>query len=158
MKAFTNAFAPATMLAERVNALVEEVDAAVLLVGPGGMVLQTHSWAKFGRTRSRPNFIMGSLIGMVPRASTIIIYHGATIASLTVTILAATEIANCRTIEELVALAGGGPVERHGTAWHSMARHGTARHSTARHGTASARHDTTRHGTARHGTTQHDMK
>ncbi len=27
MKAFTDAFAPATMLAERVNALVEEVDA-----------------------------------------------------------------------------------------------------------------------------------
>ncbi len=38
MKAFTNAFAPATTLAKRVYALVEEVDAAVLLVGPGGMV------------------------------------------------------------------------------------------------------------------------
>jgi hypothetical protein len=109
MKAFTNAFAPATMLAERVNALVEEVDAAVLLVGPGGTVLQTHSWAKFGGTRLRPNFIVGSLIGTGPRASAIVIDHGAAIASLTVTIPTATEIANCRIIEELVALVGGGP-------------------------------------------------
>jgi hypothetical protein len=109
MKAFTNAFAPATTLAERVNALIEEVDAAVLLVGPGGTVLRTHSWAKFGRTRSRPNFIVGSLIGTGPRASVVVIDHGAVIASSTVTILAATEIANCGTIEELVALAGGGP-------------------------------------------------
>jgi hypothetical protein len=36
---FTNAFAPATMLAKRVNALDKEVDAAVLLIGPGGTVL-----------------------------------------------------------------------------------------------------------------------
>jgi hypothetical protein len=33
MKAFSNAFAPTTTLAERVNALVEEVDVAVLLIG-----------------------------------------------------------------------------------------------------------------------------
>jgi hypothetical protein len=39
MKAFSDAFAPATTLAERVNALIEEVDVAVLLVGPSGMVL-----------------------------------------------------------------------------------------------------------------------
>jgi hypothetical protein len=109
MKAFTNAFAPATTLAKRVNALIKEVDAAVLPVGPGGMVLRTHSWAKFGRMRSRANFIVGSLIGMGPRASAIVINHGAAIASSTVTIPVATEIANCKTIEELVALAGGGP-------------------------------------------------
>ncbi len=94
MKAFTDAFAPAMTLAERVNALVKEVDAAVLLVlvGPGGTVLQTHSWAKFGGTRSCPNFIVGSLIGTGPRASAVVINHGAAIASLTVTIPAATEI------------------------------------------------------------------
>ncbi len=92
MKAFTDAFAPATTLAERVNALVKEVDAAVLLVGLGSTVLQTHSWAKFGGTRSRPNFIVGSLIRTGPRASVIIINHGAAIASSTVTIPAATEI------------------------------------------------------------------
>jgi hypothetical protein len=109
MKAFTDAFAPATTLAKRVNTLIEEVDAAMLLVGPGGTVLQMHSWAKFDGMHSRPNFIVGSLIGMGPRASAVVINHGAAIASLTVTIPAATEIANCRTIEELVALAGKGP-------------------------------------------------
>ncbi len=109
MKAFTYAFAPATMLAERVNALVKEVDAAMLLVGPGGMVLQTHSWAKFGGTRSCPNFIVGCLIRMGSRASAVVINHGAAVTSLTVTIPAVTEIVNCGTIKELVALAGGGP-------------------------------------------------
>ncbi len=74
-------------------ALIEEVDAAVLLVGPGGTVLQTHSWAKFGGTRSCPNFIVGSLIGTGPRASAVVINHGAAITSLNVTIPAATEIA-----------------------------------------------------------------
>jgi hypothetical protein len=67
-----------------------------------------HSWAKFGRTRSCPNFIVGSLIRTGPRASTVVINHGTAIASLTVTISAATEIANCGTMEELVALAGRG--------------------------------------------------
>jgi hypothetical protein len=93
MKAFTNAFTPATTLAKRVNALVKEIDAANFLVGQGGMVLQMHSWAKFGGTRSRPNFIVGSLIGTGPRASAVIINHGKANASLTVTTPAATEIA-----------------------------------------------------------------
>ena len=50
MKAFSDAFAPATTVAERVAALVEEINAAVLLAGPDGTVLRTHSWAKFGGT------------------------------------------------------------------------------------------------------------
>ncbi len=108
MKAFTDAFAPATTLAKRVNTLFKEVYAPVLLVGPGGMVLQMHSWAKFGGTRSCPNFIVGSLIGTGQRASAVVINHSTAIASSTVTILAATEIPNCGTIEELMALAGGG--------------------------------------------------
>ena len=49
-KAFSKAFAPATTVAERVAALVEKIDAAVLLVGPDGTVLRTHSWTKFGGT------------------------------------------------------------------------------------------------------------
>jgi hypothetical protein len=109
MKAFTDAFAPATTLAERVNALVKEVNAAVLLVEPGGTVLQTHSWGKFGGTRSRPNFIVESLIGTGPRASAVVIDHGAAVASSAITILAATKTANRGMIEEHVALAGGGP-------------------------------------------------
>ncbi len=108
MKAFIEAFAPATMLAERVNALVKEVDAAMLLVGPNGMVLQMHSWMKFGGMPSRPNVIVGSLIGTGPRSIAVIINHGAAVASTTVTIPAATKIANCKMIRELVALANGG--------------------------------------------------
>ena len=48
MKAFSEAFAPATTVAERVATLVKEIDAAVLLARPDGTVLRTHSWAKFG--------------------------------------------------------------------------------------------------------------
>ncbi len=105
MKAFSDAFPPATMLVERVNVFVKEVDAAVLLVGPSGAVLQTHSWTRFGGTRSCPSFIVGSLIEMGPRAGAVIINHSAAVASLTVTIPAATKIANCKTVGELVALA-----------------------------------------------------
>jgi hypothetical protein len=97
MKAFTEAFTPATMLAERVSALVEEVDKAMLLVGPNDTVLQTHSWKKFGGTRSHPNVIVGSLIRTGPRAITVIINHGVVVASMTVTIPAANKIANCKT-------------------------------------------------------------
>ena len=50
MKAFSEAFAPTTTLAERVTALVEEIDAAALLAGLDGTVLRTHSWTKFGGT------------------------------------------------------------------------------------------------------------
>ena len=53
MKAFSEAFAPATTVAERVAALVKEIDAAALLAGPDGTVLRTHSWTKFGGTQSR---------------------------------------------------------------------------------------------------------
>jgi hypothetical protein len=108
MRVFTNAFAPATTLAKRVNALAEEVDLVVFLVRTSGTVLQTHSWSKFGGMRSCPNFIITSLIGMGPRASAVIINHGAAVTSLTVTIPAATKIANCKSIEELVALASRG--------------------------------------------------
>jgi hypothetical protein len=107
MKAFTQAFAPTTMLAKRVNALVKEIDTAVLLVGPNDRVLQTHSLTKFGGTRSCPNIIVGSLIGMGPRAIAVIIDHGAAVASTTIIIPTATKIANCKTIKELVALASG---------------------------------------------------
>ena len=50
MKAFSEAFAPATTVAKRVAALVKEIDTAALLAGPDGTVLRTHSWTKFGGT------------------------------------------------------------------------------------------------------------
>ncbi len=68
MMVFTQVFAPTTTLAKRVNALVEEIDTAVLLVRLNDTVLRTHSLTKFGRMRSHPNVIVGSLIGMGPRA------------------------------------------------------------------------------------------
>jgi hypothetical protein len=107
MKAFTQASAPTMTLAKRVNALVEEINTAVLLVGLNDMVLQTHSLTKFGGMRSCPNVIVGSLIGMGPRAIAVIINHGAAVASTTVIIPAATAIASCKTTKELVALASG---------------------------------------------------
>ena len=73
MKAFTEAFAPTTTLAERVTALVEEIDAAALLAGPDGAVLRTHSWTKFGGTRSRANTTVACLIGTGPRANVVIV-------------------------------------------------------------------------------------
>jgi hypothetical protein len=48
MTAFTEALAPSTITSKRSNSLVEEVDAAVLLVGPNNSFQRTHSWAKFG--------------------------------------------------------------------------------------------------------------
>jgi hypothetical protein len=48
MMAFTEALAPSTTTSEQLNSLVEEVDAAVLLVGPNNSIQRTHSWAKFG--------------------------------------------------------------------------------------------------------------
>ncbi len=67
-----------------------------------------HSWKMFGRMHSRPNFIIRSLIETGPRASVVIINHGAAVASSTVTTPVATQIANCKTVGELVALASGG--------------------------------------------------
>ncbi len=55
MKAFTNALAPSKTIPERVNALFEDVNAGILLVGPKNSILRTHSWKCFDRTRSRPD-------------------------------------------------------------------------------------------------------
>ncbi len=59
--------------------------------------------------RSRPNFIIGSLIETGPRVSVVIINHGAAVASSTVTIPVVTKIAKCKTVGKLVALASRGP-------------------------------------------------
>jgi hypothetical protein len=81
----------------------------VFLVGTSGTVLQMHSWSKFGETHFHPNFITASLIGSGPRVSVVIINHNAVVA-LTVTIPAATEVAKCKSIGELVALTSRGLV------------------------------------------------
>jgi hypothetical protein len=50
MTAFTEALALSRTIREQLNALGEEVDTAVLLVGPNNSIQRTHSWAKFGGT------------------------------------------------------------------------------------------------------------
>jgi hypothetical protein len=47
MKAFSEALAPTTTVAEPTATLVKEINAAVLLAGPDSTVLRTQSWAKF---------------------------------------------------------------------------------------------------------------
>jgi hypothetical protein len=51
MTAFTEALTPSTTISKQLNVLVEEVNAAVLLVGPNNSIQRTHSWAKFGGTQ-----------------------------------------------------------------------------------------------------------
>jgi hypothetical protein len=43
MKMFTNALAPSKTIPEQVNALVKDVNARILLVGPKNSILRTHS-------------------------------------------------------------------------------------------------------------------
>jgi hypothetical protein len=50
MMAFTEALALFRTTSKQLNSLVEEIDAAVLLVGPNNSIQRTHSWAKFGGT------------------------------------------------------------------------------------------------------------
>ena len=51
MMAFMEALAPSMTTSKQLNSLVEEVNAAVLLVGPNNSIQRTHSWAKFGGTQ-----------------------------------------------------------------------------------------------------------
>ncbi len=44
MMAFMEALTPSRTISKQINALVEEVDAAVLLVGPNNLIQRTHSW------------------------------------------------------------------------------------------------------------------
>jgi hypothetical protein len=89
MKAFSEAFSPSTTVAERVAALVEEIDAAVLLVGPDGTVL------KFGGTRSRASATVACLIGTGPRAYGVIIDCSCAVVATIVSIPREIDIASC---------------------------------------------------------------
>jgi hypothetical protein len=68
MTTFTEALAPFMTTSKQLNSLVEEVNAAVLFVGPNNSIHRTHSWAKFGGTQSRPITSIVCLIGTGPRA------------------------------------------------------------------------------------------
>ncbi len=98
MKAFTDALAPSKSIPSQIDALVEDIDAGILLVGPQNSILQTHSWKRFGRTRSRPDYDIFCLIGTGPiRQGVTVDIIGATSANQ-VSIPSAMEISNCRTI------------------------------------------------------------
>jgi hypothetical protein len=104
IKIFTNALAPSKTTTEQLNALVEEFDATILLVGPKNSVQRTHSWAKFGGKQSWPNISIACLIRTGPRASAVAINHNQAVASMTISSPSATEIAACKTVNNFVNL------------------------------------------------------
>jgi hypothetical protein len=105
IKAIPDALAPSKTTNELLNALVEEVNATILLVGPKNSVQRTHSWAKFGEKQSRPDISIACLIGTGPRANAVIIDHNQAVALTTISIPSATEIAACKTVDGFVNLA-----------------------------------------------------
>ena len=105
MKAFSKAFVPATTVAERVAVLVEEIDSAVLLAGPDGTVLRTHSWTKFGGTRSRASATVACLVGTGPHANIVIVDCSRAVVATIVSIPSETDIAGCVAVQDLEDLA-----------------------------------------------------
>ena len=105
MKAFSEAFAPAKTVAKRVSVLVEEIDAAVLLTGLDGTVLRTHSWAKFGGTRSRASMTVACLVGTGPRANMVILDCSRTVVATIISISSKVDITSCVTVQDLEDLA-----------------------------------------------------
>jgi hypothetical protein len=99
MKMFTNALAPSKTIPKQVNALVKDVDAGILLVGPKNSILQTHSWKRVGVTRSRPDYDIFCLIGTGPIGQGVSVLDIVFITSAyPISIASATEISNCRTV------------------------------------------------------------
>ncbi len=84
---------------------MEEVKAAVLLMGPNNSIQRTHSWAKFGGMQSHLNISIVCLIGMGPRAHAVTIDHKQAVAWMTTSIPSSTEITNCKTINDFVNLS-----------------------------------------------------
>jgi hypothetical protein len=66
-------------------------------VGPKNSIQQTHSWAKFGRTQSRPDFSIICLIRTGPQANAVTVDHNQAVVAATIAIPLATEISNCKT-------------------------------------------------------------
>jgi hypothetical protein len=105
MTVFTEALAPSTTTSKQLNSLVEEVIAAVLLVGPNNSIQRTYSWAKFGGTQSRSNTSIVCLIGTGPRAHAVTVDHKQAVALTTTSIPSSTEITNCKTIDDFFNLS-----------------------------------------------------
>jgi hypothetical protein len=100
MKAFIEALAASKTISKWIDTLIEEVNASVLLLGQKNLVQQTHSWTKFGRTRSCPNISITCLIGTGPWANAVIIDHNQAAPSTTISIPSKTYIAACKTVQD----------------------------------------------------------
>ena len=98
MKAYTDALPSSKTRSEMIDALVEEVDTGILLVGPKNSILRTHSWKKFGGTRSRPVYSVGCLIGSGPTGQGVEVDIASATSTSTISIASATEISNCKTV------------------------------------------------------------
>ena len=105
IKAFSEAFVPATTVAEQVATLVEEIDTAVLPAGPDSTSLRTHSWTKFGGTRSRASATVACLVGTGPRANVVIVDCSSTVVTTIVSIPRVIYITSCVTVQDLEDLA-----------------------------------------------------
>ena len=104
MKAYTNALPSSKSLLEMVDALVEDVDAGILLVGPKNSILRTHSWKKIGGTRTRSDYRVWCMIGSGPTGQGVEVDITFVTSASPVSIALATEIANCRTVLDFEGL------------------------------------------------------
>jgi hypothetical protein len=109
IKAFSEAFVPATTVAEQVATLVEEIDTAVLPAGPDSTSLRTHSWTKFGGTRSRASATVACLVGTGPRANVVIVDCSSTVVTTIISIPRVIYITSCVTVQDLEDLAKAAP-------------------------------------------------
>jgi hypothetical protein len=104
MMVFTEALAPSMTISKQLNALVQDVNAAVLLVAPNNSIQRIHSRAKFGGTHSWSNISIVCLIGTGPRVHAVTVNHKQAGASTTTSIPSAMGITNCKTINDFVNL------------------------------------------------------
>jgi hypothetical protein len=141
MKAFTDALAPSKSIPSQIDALVKDINAGILLVSPKNSILQTHSWKRFGRTRSRPDYDIYCLIGTGPIGQGVTVdIIGATSANQ-VSIPSATEISNCRTILDFEGLginvSNLRPATNAGVTLESMSKEANSQDNTQGNGDAS---------------------
>jgi hypothetical protein len=98
MKTFTDTLAPSKLIPSQIDALVEDIDAGILLVGRKNSILRTHSWKRFGGTRSWPDYNIFCLIGTGPIGQGVPVDMIGVTSANQVSILSAMEISNCRTV------------------------------------------------------------